>query len=212
LVSHELRTPLTVVSTAADNLLGAGLPAPEQERLHKIRRATERMRGIIEGYLNAERLTQPLSAEAVQRVNILSLCRQAIQTAQEKQAHPIELQRTGSQEPVVMGNALHLKVALDNLIGNAVMHSHADATIEVTVNTDAHSCCVSVTNSGEPIADHDLPHLFERFYRGSNAKHRAGSGLGLYLVQQIAEQHGGRVEAENIPNGRCRFSLKLISV
>ena len=68
---------------------------------------------------------------------------------------------------------------------------------------------LSVTNQGEPIDATDLPHLFDRFYRGRNAKHRPGSGLGLHLVQVVAAMHNGHVLAENLPTGHCRFTLVL---
>jgi signal transduction histidine kinase len=209
LVSHELRTPLTIVSVAADNLTSAQIAPLERERVNKIRRAAERMRIIIEGYLNAERLTQAPSPDTFQTIYLETLCKQIIKNAQEKSPHPIDLKiQTGSQNSL-LGNVLEIQIAMDNLVGNAIAHSSPADSVEVQLSSDDQMCTVAVINHGEPIPEQDLPHLFERFYRASNATHRTGSGLGLYLVKQIAEHHNGQVSAVNLPDGRCRFVLSL---
>ena len=210
LVSHELRTPLTIVSTAAENLgKHSALDDAGQERLGKIQRATERMRKIIEGYLNAERLTGPAAKEHKQRIDALMIARQSVKATQEKQAHPIDLKHGGEGGFLMQGDALHIQVAIDNLLSNALSHSTPDAPIEVLLQAERDFINLSVTNQGEPIDATDLPHLFDRFYRGRNAKHRPGSGLGLHLVQVVAAMHNGHVLAENLPTGHCRFTLVL---
>ena len=209
LVSHELRTPLTIVSSAADNLQHAALTARERERVSKIQRAAERMRTIIEGYLNAERLTQAPTPDSIQTIHLEHLCKQVIQNAQEKSSHPMALNKQADGPYTLEGNALQIQIALDNLVANAISHSLPNALVEVQMSSDEAYCTVAVINRCEPIPDKDLPHLFERFYRGSNAANRSGSGLGLYLVSQIARHHQGRVSAANLTDGRCRFELIL---
>ena len=209
LVSHELRTPLTIVSVAADNLISAQIAPLERERVNKIRRAAERMRLIIEGYLNAERLTQAPTPDTFQTIYMESLCKQIIQNAQEKSPHPIDLKIQAGSHNTLLGNALEIQIAMDNLVGNAIAHSSSADPVEVQLSSDDQMCTVVVTNHGDPIPEQDLPHLFERFYRASNATNRTGSGLGLYLVQQIADHHQGQVSAINLPDGRCRFVLSL---
>jgi two-component system sensor histidine kinase MprB len=66
-----------------------------------------------------------------------------------------------------------------------------------------------VRDHGGGIDDEDLPHLFDRFYRGASARGRPGSGLGLAIVRQVAEQHGGGVRAANAPGGGAEFTLQL---
>jgi signal transduction histidine kinase len=209
LVSHELRTPLTIVSVAADNLVSAQIAPLERERVNKIRRAAERMRLIIEGYLNAERLTQAPTPDTFQTIYLESLCKQIIQNAQEKSPHTINLKIQAGSQNTLLGNALEIQIAMDNLVGNAIAHSSSADPVEVQLSSDDQMCTVVVTNHGDPIPEQDLPHLFERFYRASNATYRTGSGLGLYLVQQIADHHQGQVSAINLPDGRCRFVLSL---
>jgi signal transduction histidine kinase len=92
---------------------------------------------------------------------------------------------------------------------NAQSHTTLDAAIEMYLRCSHESLTIEVVNKGDPINPRDLPYLFERFYRGSNAKNRPGSGLGLYLVQGVAAMHHGYVLAENLPSGHCRFTLVL---
>lgn len=210
LVSHELRTPLTIVSTAADNMeQQSKLDNLGKERLGKIQRATDRMRHIIDGYLNAERLTTSIQRHEKQPLDLLQVCRQSIKAAQEKLEHPVRLHLDGVGEFKMTGDALQIQVAIDNLLSNAQSHTTDDAAIEVYLRTNQESLMIEVVNAGDPIDPTDLPHLFERFYRGRNAKHRPGSGLGLHLVQVVATMHHGHVLAENLPNGHCRFTLVL---
>ncbi len=69
-----------------------------------------------------------------------------------------------------------------------------------------------VRDHGDGVADEDLPHLFDRFYRGVSARGRPGSGLGLAIVRQVAEQHGGSVRAANAQGGGAEFTLTLPAI
>ena len=210
LVSHELRTPLTIVSSAADNVLKQSmLDDVGTQRLEKIHRAADRMVKIINGYLNTERLTRPANKDETQRIDVLPIARLCIKNAHEKQEHPIHLSLTGEGNFMLRGDALQIQVAIDNLLNNALGHTTPDAPIELVLHAEEAFVTITVTNQGDPIDAADLPHVFERFYRGRNANKRIGSGLGLHLVQAVAAIHNGHVLAENLPEGRCRFTLVL---
>ena len=96
--------------------------------------------------------------------------------------------------------------AVSNLLDNASKWSPAGGTVEVVLADGT----VSVRDHGRGFAEQDLPHVFDRFYRASDARSTTGSGLGLAIVRQAAESHGGEVEALNAPEGgglvRVRFS------
>jgi signal transduction histidine kinase len=100
---------------------------------------------------------------------------------------------------------------LDNLIGNARKYSAAGTPITVSVWLEGDEARLAVRDAGIGIAPEDLPRLFERFYRGSNVGDRRhdGMGLGLYICRGIAEQHGGRIWAEPIPDRGTVFHVAL---
>jgi signal transduction histidine kinase len=112
-----------------------------------------------------------------------------------------------------MGNFDRTRIVqlLDNLIGNARKYSADADAIDVRVWRDGGEARMSVSDSGIGILPEDLPHLFERFYRGSNTSERRhdGMGLGLYISRGIAEQHGGRIWAEANPKGGATFHVAL---
>ena len=97
-----------------------------------------------------------------------------------------------------------LERAVSNLLDNAVKYSPDGAPIEVSVRGGE----VIVADHGPGIADEDLPRVFDRFYRAATARSKPGAGLGLAIVREAAEAHGGRATAESSPSG-ARFRLVL---
>jgi two-component system sensor histidine kinase MprB len=109
-------------------------------------------------------------------------------------------------EPVTLdGTPERLGRAVNNLLDNAAFHSAPGQTVEVTADADG----VRVRDHGPGISPEDLPHVFDRFYRGSQARSSQGSGLGLAIVRQVAQQHHGSVEAANAPDRGAVFRIRL---
>lgn len=96
--------------------------------------------------------------------------------------------------------------AVSNLIDNARRWSPPDAPVDVTVDATGR---ILVRDRGPGFDDDDLPHVFDRFYRSAAARGTHGSGLGLAIVRQVADAHGGSVEAENAPDGGARVTFRL---
>ncbi len=106
---------------------------------------------------------------------------------------------------IVEGVPERLGRAVNNLLDNAARHSPPGGTVEVLVNADG----VRVRDHGPGIDQQDLPHVFDRFFRGINSRGKQGSGLGLAIVRQVTEQHGGTATAANAPDGGAIFTLHL---
>jgi two-component system OmpR family sensor kinase len=105
-------------------------------------------------------------------------------------------------------------LALANLLDNALKFSPAGTTVRVSLraDVDANEAVISVADSGPGIRGDELPHLFERFYRGATARSdekTPGLGLGLALSQAVVHAHGGRIEAANEAGGGARFDMRL---
>ena len=112
--------------------------------------------------------------------------------------------------PLIDGDPKRLRQVLANLLGNALRHTPDDGAIRIGIRPVAGEVELVVEDTGPGIAEEDLPHLFERFYRGDPARNRGGgTGLGLAIVKQWVEAHGGRIQAENVPNGGARFTVRL---
>ncbi len=109
-------------------------------------------------------------------------------------------------EPAIIdGVPARLERAVSNLLDNAVKYSPDEAPIDIRLRGKE----LTVRDHGPGISEEDLPHIFDRFYRGAEARRRPGSGLGLAIVRQLAEQMGGAVAAEAAPGGGTLMRLRL---
>jgi signal transduction histidine kinase len=139
----------------------------------------------------------------------------AIDTALAAAGGALTMQRDIAPDlPNVVGDAGALRSALQNLIANAVKYGGADRWVGVRaerLNGRHPEICITVSDHGAGIPAADLPHIFEPFYRGSDAVAGQvhGNGLGLSLVRRIAIAHGGRVAVSSKPNAGTTFTLIL---
>ena len=104
-----------------------------------------------------------------------------------------------------------MATVLNNLFSNAVRYGNSPCKIELMVNDSDPCLCIGVSDNGPGIKKEDLKHLFEKFYRGAEAKQRVvrGLGLGLYYVKQIVEAHGGSIAVQSKPGEGTTFNIKI---
>jgi two-component system sensor histidine kinase MprB len=201
--SHELRTPVTSLRTNVEVLLeGGALSDEDRERLlTDMVEQSEELSALVGDLIELARGDQPI--ESPDDVRLDGIVEEALDRAR-RNAPGIEFDaRLG---PVVVdGIPERLLRAVNNLLDNAARHTHAGTTVEVRVDSTG----VRVRDHGDGVDPQDLPHVFDRFYRGVNSRGRQGSGLGLAIVRQVAEQHGGSVTATNAPDGGAVFEMHL---
>ncbi len=195
MVSHEFRTPLAIINTVTQQL-ARQLDAPREKSLQRctnIRAATERMTGMMDEFLSADRVgtalqLHPGAFEVRQFMNAL---------VAEWEGERLALQF--NQLPAsFVGDAALLRVAVRNLIANAIQHSPATAPIRITVQgVPDGGLAISVQDEGAGIPADEIPKLFQKYFRGRGAQGQPGAGLGLYLVESIAVLHGGAVHVES---------------
>ena len=199
--SHELRTPLTAARTNVDLVREGKLPEEEvrralEEASVELGSLTSLVADLVELARGEER---KLRAEDVQLDDLVS---SAVERAKSRWP---EATFVTSLSPVqVRVDPVLVERAIGNLLDNAAKYSPAGAPIEVTVR-DAE---VVVADHGPGIAEEDLPRVFDRFYRAAAARSKPGAGLGLAIVREAAEAHGGTATAENGTRG-ARFRLTL---
>ena len=117
-------------------------------------------------------------------------------------------------EPVEVAGEEHwLRQMLYNLLDNAIKYGGAGGDVRVAVNSRDHQARISVRDTGPGIAEENLPHLFERFYRVEKSRDRetGGAGLGLPIALWIARLHGGEIEVDSRPGQGCTFRVSLPS-
>ncbi len=204
--AHELRTPLTAMRTDIEVLRTLDLEPPQ--RL-EILEDLQRTQGRVEATLTAlEKLASGELSSDKDRVpvDIVEICDVAAQDAM-RQNPGLTVRIDSAPSLVVDALPAGLRLALDNAIINAVRHGSAtDVAITVTETDSTVQIVLDDNGSGIPPAERDS--VFERFYRGASAT-KGGSGLGLALVAQQAELHGGRARFTDSPLGGARLVLDL---
>ncbi|MFL5928079.1 MAG: sensor histidine kinase [Gaiellaceae bacterium] len=199
--SHELRTPLTAARTNVDLLREGKLP-PDEVR-HALDEAAIELDSLTS--LVADLVELARGAERKLRVEELQLDDLVAGVVERARARAPQATFVTSLSPTqVRVDPVLLERAVSNLLDNAVKYSPPGAPIEVTVRDGE----VVVADHGPGIADEDMPRVFDRFYRAAAARSKPGAGLGLAIVREAAEAHGGEATVESSPRG-ARFRLSL---
>jgi two-component system OmpR family sensor kinase len=124
------------------------------------------------------------------------------------QARDLKLKVDAPEDVFVNGNEGHLRRLIVNLLDNALKFTPAGGAIDVGLKSDPTRAILRVADSGEGIHPAELPHIFDRFFRGAGSPGE-GSGLGLSLCREIARAHGGDIAAANLPTGGTAFVVTL---
>jgi two-component system, OmpR family, sensor histidine kinase MprB len=205
---HELRTPLTSLRTNLDLLAQSdaagerGLsPADRAALLRDVRAQVEELSGLVADLVELARDDPP--QQSAEEIDLGSVVERAIERVRRRAPgvrFDVEI------EPwIVIGEGTSLERAVTNLLDNAVKWSPPTGRVEVRL----HNGRLTVADEGPGIADADLPHVFDRFYRSSDARGMPGSGLGLAIVRQAAQRHGGSVAAGRSAGGGALMVLDL---
>jgi two-component system sensor histidine kinase MprB len=206
---HELRTPLTSMRTNLD-LLAHVMAAPDEnsfpaeERvalMNDVRAQMEELTGLISDLVELSRDEQP--SHSIERLDLRDIVQHATERVQRR-APGVTFELRLSPW-YLDGDAAGLERMITNLLDNAAKFSPEDGTVTVTLKDGL----LQVADEGPGIAEEDLAHVFERFYRSPEARATPGSGLGLAIVRQIAENHGGRVAAARAPGGGALLGVWL---
>jgi len=216
IASHELRTPLTVIRGYA-SLLEEGSLGPIPEKAHQairtlLDKSTE-MRVQVERMLLLARLEDGAKPPPMHPLDLRAVITDAVTRVRPQ----VELKGGGLEVQVddhpltVTGDAERLTTAIDNLLQNAVKFSVGAPRIEVRGTQTPAGVEVTVRDEGVGIPAAAMGRLFEKFYRVEDPRLRnvAGSGIGLYLVRQVVEGHGGRVQVDSVAGRGTTFTLRL---
>lgn len=194
--SHELRTPLTALRTNIETLeMFDAIPAAERSTMiADVRRELDELTNLVSELVDLATDRQN-SDEAPTVVDLSEVATRVARRAERRHSRTVEVRnlRGGAVE----GHSAMLERAIGNLVENAIKYSPDGGT--VTIEVDGGS--VRVRDRGPGIPADDLPHVFERFYRSIDARSTPGSGLGLSIVADAVERHGGKVYAANSPDG-----------
>jgi signal transduction histidine kinase len=203
-VAHEMNTPLAVLHGSLEKLLETPSDAHARERLERMLRVTQRLRGISEGLLGFSRVrSHEMRSVALKTIVLEAWSLVAI----DEKARSIRFTVDIPDEASVMANADRLVQVFVNLLRNAVGAVDGEGKVAVRAHRDGSRWHVAVEDSGPGIPQDVLPDIFDAFV--SSRLDARGTGLGLTVAQGIVDQHGGTISASNRPGGGAKLDVSL---
>jgi len=218
-VSHELKTPLSLVRMFSEMLLSGRAPVNKQQQyLEIIVNESDRLSALIDNVLDFARLERSVGAYEFKSADLRETVDRAVEVCQpraERQSIPLVTQ---SVLKTAIGERIDeraVEIALINLIDNALKYAPQSEEIRVTLLRDAGYYKIGVLDRGPGITKDQRKKIFDRFVRGTTSSNVSspervrGSGIGLSLVAQIAQAHGGKAWVEDGPQGGAQFYMTL---
>lgn len=213
-VSHELRTPLTAMLGWVQMLRAGSLPPEREARaLETIERNARSQAQLIEDLLDLSRILAGKLGLEIKPLDLSTVVEAAIESIRPTaQTKDIRLQPALDTGGIVMGDPDRLQQVVWNLLTNAIKFTPRGGRVQILVECLESSVELTVADTGDGISADFLPHVFERFRQsdGSITRRKGGLGLGLSIVRQLVEMHGGTVSAASHGEGKgATFTVRL---
>lgn len=210
-VSHDLRSPLTSVIGYTELIERAGsLNENQRDFLKRIQDGVQHITSLINDLLDLGSIEAGLDTrrEYVQLEGILRYTLDMLQGQIKSKRIKIQTDIAPSL-PAIRANPVRLRQVLDNVVGNAIKYSKSGGEVSVSISAEDQQLILQVKDTGPGIPPTDQPHIFDKFYRGSNIDTEEGSGLGLAIVKTIVDAHQGRIWVESTVGQGSSFFIVL---
>ncbi len=217
LLAHRLRTPLSSTKWNLYTLMNGdwgGLNEKQKKFLERSYDSNEQMIHLIRDLLNIAKIEQGLFGFKMDKTNITKLLEEVIKEFKlpAKQADVrLIFKKSSSRIPHLLLDAEKMRVAVGNLIDNAIRYNLPGGKVDIILKKEEDTIKISVSDTGIGIPKKNLENLFSKFFRGDNVirMQKEGFGLGLYMVKNIVEGHGGKITIQSEENKGSTFSIIL---
>jgi signal transduction histidine kinase len=211
-VSHDLRSPLTSVIGYTELVDRAGeLNENQRDFLKRIQDSIQHITSLINDLLDLGSVEAGFDSrrEFVQPEAILRYTLDMLQGQIKSKRLKVHTDIAPSL-PAIRVNPIRLRQVLDNVVGNAIKYSNNGGEVRVSVQAEGDQLILRISDNGPGIPTADQPHIFDKFYRGSNINEKiTGSGLGLAIVKTIVDSHQGRIWVESVEGRGSSFFIVL---
>jgi signal transduction histidine kinase len=212
-VSHELRTPLTSVLGYLEILADNGsLPQDVRAQVQVVRRNALRLQSLVSDLLEVGEFAETGLTLQRETVDVARIAREAVEAAGPlADRATVALAADLPEWLVALVDEARIRQVLDNLLSNGVKYSGAGQDVRLVLRQVGATLEIEVGDTGMGIAEHEVPHIFDRFYRGAAARSDqiAGTGLGLDIVRTIVEAHGGAITVDSVLGEGTTFRVSL---
>lgn len=206
-IAHQLKTPITAIALSNQMMR----LHPEQQYTDQIERQLGRLTHLEEALLLLARMdagTLFLESQTVDVFTLLTLAADNLREIAEEQSVFVEIPNLGEVE--IMADLEWTMEAVMNLMKNCMEHTPEGGIVHCSYEQNPLYVEIIIRDEGSGFEKEEIPHLFERFYRGKNAKNQ-GIGIGLPLAKEIFEMQNGILSAKNLPNGGACFEIRVYS-
>ena len=198
MLNHEFRTPLSTID---------GADEPTRQRYRKIALATDRLIAMLDDYLSPERMAELGRQRQPNAVAPRLLLEELVAQARVA-GRPVHFDAEGLPA-ALRGEPAGLRLALKLVLENALRHTPAGSPLHVSGRRSGGGIELALRDEGPGVAPHDVPHIFDKGYRGANAAATPGKGLGLYMARSVVDVHGGALGVVTPAGGGAEFRLWL---
>jgi len=209
--SHQLQTPLTVAKGSIEVAMGSPLGREDAGLLlMELLDEVDRMIALVtdlRALSVADMGTAHYSRIPVEFSELVRTTTEIIEALGEP--NDVSVHSDVTSDLTVWGDEVRLRQVLLNLGENAVKYTRAGGRVDIRLTSNDRHAVLQVTDTGTGIGDDDLPHIFDRFYRGTRTGHASGTGLGLTIAQRIVVAHGGTIEVRSRVNEGSSFVVRL---
>lgn len=206
-VSHELRTPLTVIKGNIGIIRKYG---PDEESLSGIEGEVDRLTRMVGDLLLLNQAESGMMPLDLVKIDLDSVLLEVIQQLSILAGEKVKLNLVSIDQAQINGDRDRIKQVFLNLISNAIAYTPKGGVVNLSLEKENDQAVVIIKDNGPGISEEDLPHIFERFYRGDKSrKHTSttGFGLGLSIAKWITEKLGGKIEVESKLNNGTTFKV-----
>lgn len=206
-VAHEVRTPLSIIRSQIEGIQDGVLdPSPSTVgSLHEETLRLTRLMGDLETLASAEAAGFSLSPQPTSLKPLLGECAHGFAGPFEAQGVTLRLEL---EDVVAEVDPNRMRQVVSNLLSNALKFTPSGGTVEVQLGSTDGQAVITVTDTGPGIAADDVPHVFDRFFRGRGVR-ASGSGIGLTVARELVEAHGGSVAVSSQPGAGAAFTVRL---
>jgi signal transduction histidine kinase len=211
-ISHELKTPLSNIRLYSEMLELGRVPRSMERKLfyRSLRQQAEILGDMLEEILDFSRLEGEPATSRFESCDLQDILEEAVEMrewAHVPQAVDVKLPE--EELPQISGNRSALVRVVHSLLDNASKYSSSEEPITLAAYRHNGMVAIDVVDRGVGISPEDMPHVFERFYRGRTAEDVKGAGLGLSIAQSVVTSHGGRIEVASQIGKGSRFTVLL---
>lgn len=211
-ISHDLRSPLTAILGYIELLDRAG-PITDLQRdfIHRVQASVHSITALVNDLLNLGRIESGFDTRK-ETVSISSIIDASLNILSERiDAKKLVLAKNLPEKlPPLFGNPIQLRQMVDNLVDNAIKYNPEGGKVQIDAQVDGNQLILQISDSGSGIPPLDLPYIFDKFYRASNASPEVpGTGLGLSIVKSIVENHQGRIWVDSAMDKGTNVTIVL---